>query len=52
MRQEDIWDVDAAKRYDTPGSGMFAPDVLGPTVDRREQPSTSGEPAWCYWMDG
>jgi SAM-dependent methyltransferase len=34
MRQEDIWDVDAAQRYDTPGTGMFAPDVLGPTVDR------------------
>jgi len=34
MRQEDIWDVDAARRYDTPGTGMFAPDVLGPTVDR------------------
>src|SRR5262249_6901440 len=34
MRQDEIWDVDAAQRYDTPGSGMFAPDVLGPTVDR------------------
>ena len=34
MRQEDIWDADAAERYDTPGSGMFADDVLGPTVDR------------------
>ena len=34
MRQEEIWDVDAAQRYDTPGSGMFAPQVLGPTVDR------------------
>lgn len=33
MRQEDIWDVDAAQRYDTPGAEMFAPDVLGPTVD-------------------
>ena len=32
MRQ-DQWDVDAAQRYDTPGEGMFAPDVLGPTVD-------------------
>ena len=27
-------DVDAARRYDTPGTGMFAPEVLGPTVDR------------------
>lgn len=34
MRQEQIWDVDAAQRYDTPGMGMFAPDVLGPAVDR------------------
>ncbi len=33
MRQEEIWDVDAARRYDTPGTGMFAPQVLGPTVD-------------------
>src|SRR3954447_18485276 len=34
MRQDEIWDVDAAQRYDTPGTGMFAPEVLGPTVDR------------------
>jgi SAM-dependent methyltransferase len=34
VRQEEIWDVDAAQRYDTPGTGMFAPEVLGPTVDR------------------
>lgn len=35
MRQEeDLWDVAAAQRYDTPGTGMFAPEVLGPTVDR------------------
>lgn len=34
MRHEDIWDSEAAKSYDTPGTGMFAPDVLGPTVDR------------------
>jgi SAM-dependent methyltransferase len=34
MRQEEIWDVHAAQRYDTPGTGMFAPEVLGPTVDR------------------
>jgi len=31
---EEIWDTDAARRYDTPGTGMFAPEVLGPTVDR------------------
>jgi SAM-dependent methyltransferase len=34
MTQEDIWDVGAAQRYDTPGVGMFAPEVIGPTVDR------------------
>lgn len=34
LRQEEIWDVDAAQRYDSPDTGMFAPDVLGPTVDR------------------
>lgn len=34
MRQEEIWDVDAAQTYDTPGRDMFAPEVLGPTVDR------------------
>jgi len=34
MQQEQIWDVDAAQRYDTPGTGMFAPEVLGPAVDR------------------
>lgn len=33
MRQEEIWDLDAAQRYDTSGTGMFAPEVLGPTVD-------------------
>lgn len=34
MRHEDIWDSEAASSYDTPGTGMFAPDVLGPTVER------------------
>jgi SAM-dependent methyltransferase len=34
MRQEDLWDAETAQQYDTPGTGMFAPDVLGPTVDR------------------
>jgi len=34
MRQDEIWDADAAEGYDTPGAGMFAPDVLGPAVDR------------------
>lgn len=34
MNQDEIWDVYAARRYDTPETGMFAPEVLGPTVDR------------------
>jgi len=34
MRQDEIWDVDTAQRYDTPGTGMFAPEVLTPTVER------------------
>jgi SAM-dependent methyltransferase len=34
MQQEEIWDVDAAQRYDTPGTDMFAADVLEPTVNR------------------
>ena len=42
MRQDGIWDVDAAQRYDTPGTGMFAPEVLGPTVDRLVELATGG----------
>ena len=34
MQQEEIWDADAAQSYDTPGTGMFAPETLGPAVDR------------------
>jgi SAM-dependent methyltransferase len=34
MRQEDIWNADTARDYDTPGTGMFAPEVLDPAVDR------------------
>jgi SAM-dependent methyltransferase len=34
MRQDHLWDQEAAATYDTPGVGMFAPEVLGPTVDR------------------
>ncbi|TDD11530.1 class I SAM-dependent methyltransferase [Nonomuraea deserti] len=32
--QERIWDAEAAQSYDTPGTGMFASEVLEPTVDR------------------
>lgn len=34
MQHKDIWDTEAAVTYDTPGTGMFAPEVLLPTVDR------------------
>src|SRR5262245_45732893 len=34
VRQDEIWDAEAAQRYDTPGTGMFAPEVLDPTIDR------------------
>ncbi|MGV9329604.1 class I SAM-dependent DNA methyltransferase [Streptosporangium sandarakinum] len=34
MRQDEIWDAETAQRYDTPGTGMFAPEVLEPAVDR------------------
>ena len=34
MRQEDIWDEVVAEGYDNSDTAMFAPDVLGPTVDR------------------
>lgn len=34
MRQEDSWDVETAKGYDTPGTGMYSSELLGPTVDR------------------
>jgi SAM-dependent methyltransferase len=33
MQQDEIWDADAAQRYDTTDTGMFAPEVLVPTVD-------------------
>ena len=41
MEHADIWDEDAARRYDTPGVGMFAPDVLGP--DRRAAAPLAGD---------
>ena len=34
VKQEDVWDGETARGYDTPGVGVFAPEVLGPTVDR------------------
>ncbi|SDE17121.1 class I SAM-dependent DNA methyltransferase [Auraticoccus monumenti] len=34
MTQQELWDEETARGYDTPGSGMFSTEVLGPTVDR------------------
>jgi SAM-dependent methyltransferase len=42
MRQDEIWNADTARRYDTPGAGMFAPDVLGPTADRLAELAGTG----------
>src|SRR5512146_412566 len=42
MRQEEIWDAEAAQHYDTPGTGMFSPEVLGPTVDRLAELAEGG----------
>jgi SAM-dependent methyltransferase len=42
VQQEDVWDRDAAARYDTPGTGMFAPEVLDPAVDRLVQLAEGG----------
>ncbi|MDW6059222.1 class I SAM-dependent methyltransferase [Streptomyces sp. FXJ1.4098] len=42
MRQDEIWDVETAQSYDTPGAGMFAPEVLDPTVDRLAELADGG----------
>ncbi|MFP4115494.1 MAG: class I SAM-dependent methyltransferase [Spirochaetota bacterium] len=34
MSARNIWDAEVARNYDTPGRGMFAPEVVNPTVDR------------------
>jgi SAM-dependent methyltransferase len=42
INQQELWDADAAARYDTPGVGMFSPEVLGPTVEVLSQLAGSG----------
>jgi SAM-dependent methyltransferase len=42
LSQEGLWDGDTARRYDTPGTGMFAPEVLGPTLDRLAELAAGG----------
>jgi SAM-dependent methyltransferase len=34
MPKDEIWDAEVAQGYDTPGSGVFADEVLTPAVDR------------------
>ncbi|MCC8956260.1 class I SAM-dependent methyltransferase [Bradyrhizobium sp. Pear77] len=34
MPKDEVWDSETAKAYDTPGTGMFAPELLRPAVDR------------------
>ncbi|KUM35030.1 class I SAM-dependent methyltransferase [Arthrobacter sp. EpRS71] len=33
INQQQLWDEETAGQYDTPGEGMFSPEVLGPTVE-------------------
>src|SRR3954454_7816453 len=40
--QASVWGIEAALQYDTPGTGMFAPEVLGPTVDRLAELADGG----------
>ncbi|WP_031161360.1 class I SAM-dependent methyltransferase [Streptomyces durhamensis] len=42
MQQENIWDAAVARRYDTPGTGMFAPEVLTPVVERLAELADGG----------
>ncbi|RDG36131.1 class I SAM-dependent methyltransferase [Streptomyces corynorhini] len=34
MTQDELWDVETAESYDTPGVGAFSPEVLDPIVGR------------------
>jgi len=43
MQNDDIWDVETAKSYDTPGTGMFSPEILSPTVDRLAELTGGGQ---------
>ena len=42
MNQDEIWDDDAARTYDTPGEGMFAAAVLDPAVTRLQSLANGG----------
>jgi SAM-dependent methyltransferase len=42
VEQNRIWNAEVAGRYDTPGTGAFAAEVLGPTVDRLAELAAGG----------
>lgn len=42
MQQDEAWDSASAQSYDTPGTGMFSPDVLEPTVEKLAQLAGGG----------
>jgi SAM-dependent methyltransferase len=42
MRQDEVWDAETARRYDTPGAGMFSAAVLEPTVRRLAELAAGG----------
>lgn len=42
MSSDDVWDSETAGAYDTPGAGMFSPDVLEPTVHRLAELAGNG----------
>lgn len=42
MWQDQLWDAESARRYDTPGRGRFAAEVLGPTVERLVELANGG----------
>lgn len=42
MQDDGIWDDETARAYDTPGIGMFSPEVLTPAVERLAQLAQGG----------
>ncbi|NUS00355.1 MAG: GNAT family N-acetyltransferase [Kribbellaceae bacterium] len=42
VEQNRLWNAEVARTYDTPGTGMFAPEVIEPTVDRLAELAAGG----------
>lgn len=42
-KEQDIWDSNSARNYDTPGEGMFSPEVLEPTVKYLKELAGGGQ---------